>query len=642
MRGPSLAQWAVATLGLGLLVLASEGRVIENGYALDAVHTIEQNPNVRADADPASIFSSPYWDAEAFPGRGLYRPLTLLGFHLTRRIQADPVALDHATDLGLHLLCGLALLAFLMRMGGSFGVALVLCAIFLVHPVQTEVVASLVGRSDLLATLLALLALDMSLAGSVPAPALGPALFLLSSLSLLAKESTVGLFVILPACWAARAFWQGERSTSEILRRAALLAIPLGLAIVGNLVLREAVLGDLLVTDTAKIDEGASGFFASRWRALAFVSLYFQKLVWPHPLLPDYLTGVVPRQGPGLHLRAVTSLLLLSISLAWPVRTLRRSRRLSRAQLGVLLFWIAMAPVSNLVLPIGTPFGERLLYFPMIFLLLASLDLPLWRPVGRGQWGKVPRFWPAWLLLIAALGLASARRIPEWRDNRRLFRAAVRDCPGNYYSQVTWGSLLLHEGRPEDRERARRAFLAATRASPDESAAWTALGRMAIAEGDLEAAREFLEKAHERAEEDELEIATLNLARTYRALGAFAQFESLLVPAAQAHPEALLLQRELGGYWLERGRDREALRIFEGALANAPRDKALWRQVIRLLLRTGQEQKARERLEASPPGTLNYPFRLQLEREGFVLPGAPGLSAPDRLDRGSDEVFDSL
>ena len=396
--------------------------------------------------------------------------------------------------------------------------------------------------------------------------------------------------------------------------------LPLVLAILCNLALRQAVLGDLLVADTAKIDDAASGFLALRWRALAFVSLYFQILVWPHPLLPDYLSGVVALKGAGLHLRAVITSVLIGISFAWPAWTVWRNRSLSRVQLGILLFWVAVAPVSNLIVQIGTPFGERLLYFPMSFLLLATTDLPLWRPVRKGGLGRIPRLWPIWLIVILAAGLSSAARIPEWKDNRSLFQAAVRDCPGNYYAQVTYGSLLLHEGGPEERERARRAFLAATRASPAAAAPWATLGAMAMAEGDLARARSHLEKSHARAKEDEREIATLNLARVYRALGDFQKVEALLVSSVEKDPGASLLLRELGDFWAGRGREADALAVFERALANDPGNKDLWREVIRAHLRLGQEVRAAERLQASPSGTLTYKFRLQLEREGFVLP----------------------
>lgn len=72
MTGPSLRQLAMAVLLLGVLGLATHGRVVDSGHAFDPLYTVRDDPHVRADAQLAKIFSSPYCDAEAFAGRGLW------------------------------------------------------------------------------------------------------------------------------------------------------------------------------------------------------------------------------------------------------------------------------------------------------------------------------------------------------------------------------------------------------------------------------------------------------------------------------------------------------------------------------------------------------------------------------------------
>jgi tetratricopeptide (TPR) repeat protein len=620
MGGPSLRQIAVALLLLGVLGLATHGRVVENDYAFDAFYIVRDNPQVRPDVSIVEVFSSPYWSGEAASGRGLYRPLSVLSFQLTHRVWEEPVAVDHALDLGLHVLCCLALLAFLMQMGARFGVALTLSVVFLLHPVQTEVVASLVGRTDLLATLFALLALNFALARRVSGPWLWIGIWALFSMSLLAKESTANLMLLLPACWAARELWRGTLP-AEAIRGALPMVCCLGLAVACNLALRQAVLGDLLVAEAAVYDDESRGFFELRWRALAFTSLYAQKLIWPHPLLPDYLTGVVPIAGFGLNLRALLGGAMILGSAAWPAWAWFRDRSLTRVHLGILLFWIAIAPVSNLIVQIGTPFGERLLYFPLIFLLLSAIDLPLWRPVRVAGLGMGPKFWPAFAVVAIAMGMLSAARIPEWKNNLSLFRAAIRDCPENYYSQMSFGATLMREGGgPYERDLTLKAFTAAARIRPDSFSPPSMLGQLAYAEGDYPTARSYLEQANDRARGRERKPAALNLSRTYQAMEQFALVESLLVPLAQAHPEWIELQRELGDYWMSRGRIADALAQFERVLLAQPRDRTLWRAIIRAHLHLEQNEQAIQRLEAAPPGTVDYKFKLQLERDGLALP----------------------
>jgi hypothetical protein len=624
MAGLSSRQLAIATILLVALSVGAFGRVVENGYAFQAVPLVQLNPLVRPDASVAAIFSSPYWSPEIAPGHGLYRPLSVLSFQLTRRLQADPIALDHAIDLGLHALCSLALLIFLAQMGTPFGVALTLSAIFVLHPVQTEVVASLVGRSDLLATLFALLALVLALSRRARGPLLGVGLFVLFSLSLLAKESAVTLFVLLPACWAARASWRGT-PWAEIARHALGLALCLFLALVCNVILREAVLGNLLISEPAPFQDGLTGFFEVRWRALAYATLFGQKLLWPLPLLPDYLTGVIPTKGFALNLRAAIAGVALLASFAWAGWGGWQHRTLTRGQLGIVLFWIAIAPVSNLILQLGTPFGERLLYFPMLFLLLAAVDLPLWERVRIPSLGSVPRVWPVWILLWILLGFSSATRIADWKDDRTLFEAAVGDCPENYESQFAYANIVYRSGLPADRDRAKAAMVAAARIIPSAYTPRVALGVMAQEEGNDEQALARFEEAWARADsipDLEQQAAALNLARTYRRLEKFQALEAFIEPVAAAHPDWSELEAELIDYWRSRGRLDQVLAIHERALERDPADQARWRQVIWAELKLGQDQRAAERLAVAPVGTVTELFKRQLQRDGLSLPVA--------------------
>ena len=91
MTGPSLRDLALASLLFGVLAMATHGRVIDNDYAFDATYTVRDNPPVSADTKLVEIFSSSYWDVEAFVGHGLYRPLSVMSFQPTRRIWDEQV-----------------------------------------------------------------------------------------------------------------------------------------------------------------------------------------------------------------------------------------------------------------------------------------------------------------------------------------------------------------------------------------------------------------------------------------------------------------------------------------------------------------------------------------------------------------------
>lgn len=89
---------------------------------------------------------------------------------------------------------------------------------------------------------------------------------------------------------------------------------------------------------------------------------------------------------------------------------------------------------------------------------------------------------------------------------------------------------------------------------------------------------------------------------------------------ARARPEWIELQRDLGDYWLTRGRIADAIVQFERVLAKEPRDDTLWRAIIWAHLYLGEREKAILRLNSAPPGTVNDEFKRQLARDGLTLP----------------------
>jgi hypothetical protein len=229
------------------------------------------------------------------------------------------------------------------------------------------------------------------------------------------------MFVLIPAAVFFAPPKECEASSGR-LRSAGALVLPLALALAVNVAMRHAVLGGITVEESVDFGAGA-GFFAERWGALAFLSLYVEKVLWPTPLLPDYATGVIAIGSPGAHLRGTLVLVTGLALVAWIVLRLARDRRLDTPELAVLLFWTAILPVCNLVLPIGTPFGERLLHLPLVFLLMLALNPWLCREDGTTELGFRPGVAVACGLAIVACVVASARRVPDWHSNRTL-----RDC----------------------------------------------------------------------------------------------------------------------------------------------------------------------------------------------------------------------
>ena len=168
-RTPDLAARAAPWAGLLVLLAATALAYVPSlpgPFVLDDWGSIQANMRLRR-PDALRVPSL----AEML---SISRPVTELTFAADYRAAGlDPVRF-HAVGLGLHLaatLLAYAFLASLLRRAGHArprGVALVVAGLFALHPIQAEAVAYAAQRSEVLASLLYLLALallDRSAAG---------------------------------------------------------------------------------------------------------------------------------------------------------------------------------------------------------------------------------------------------------------------------------------------------------------------------------------------------------------------------------------------------------------------------------------------------------------------------------------------
>ncbi|XP_057412007.1 protein O-mannosyl-transferase TMTC1 isoform X3 [Balaenoptera acutorostrata] len=207
-RGCGLSAPGAAALLAGASCLCY-GRSLQGEFVHDDVWAIVNNPDVRPGAPLRwGIFSNDFW------GKGMaentshksYRPLCVLTFKLNIFLTGMNPFYFHAVNVILHCLVTLVLMYTCDKtVFKNRGLAFLTALLFAVHPVHTEAVAGIVGRADVLACLLFLLAflsysrsVDQCCAGEC-FPATASPFFLLLSLflgtcAMLVKETGITVF----------------------------------------------------------------------------------------------------------------------------------------------------------------------------------------------------------------------------------------------------------------------------------------------------------------------------------------------------------------------------------------------------------------------------------------------------------------
>ena len=440
-----------------------------NQFAFDDVTIVVVNPLVQSVSGVWRAFAAPYWPANL--GGLVYRPLPVATYALDWQLHS-PVWF-HAVNLVWHAGVAVAVAA-LARRWTSVTAALAAGLIFAVHPVHVEVVASVVGRADLMATLATCLAVYAALALDSIA---WSAAFLV--LGILSKESAAAVPALIALGWV---LGMGREAARPAQRRVlAYLASWFAIAI-AYLLLRVAVLHPYQGFPNLAPQFVGQGPIAIRMTAVAAFVDVVRLLLFPLHLQADYSpqerVAVTTPLAPGFLL----GLLCLSVWGALLVLAWRRGRRVEAYGLG----WIAIAylPVSNLIVPHGVVVAERLLYLPSVGLALAAgavLD-------------RLPRrAWAVALSVLVVAGAArSALRVPAWRDNRAAALAMIADAPLSYRSWDYLGWEYLWARRDE---RALASFRRAGSIYPGDARLHLAAAHMAYTLGRIALADSLLVRA---------------------------------------------------------------------------------------------------------------------------------------------------
>jgi protein O-mannosyl-transferase len=356
----------------------------------------------------------------------LFRPLRNVSFLIDYSLAGLKPAWWHVHNLLLHLINAILLL-FIARslLAGRFS-ALVAAGIFLLHPIQSEPVAWVKCRDDLLSNLFALAFLLLWVKWIRANARVGAWKdFCLASvymLACLAKEQAVilpllafALDAIVPREKPDRSE-RGMRGLAAWMRRFPGSAHPrtyalLGLTGIAFLAWRTAVLKG--VAQSAY--PGGSAYHTLLTMPGAIAS-YFRLLAFPLHQSADYSGMRTITSWHDTRFLACSALILLLLASAIAVR-----KRFPLETFGAAWIAISLLPVLNII-PMMQFMAERFLYLPMVGFSLACGSL-----IARLEKNKRSLASALSMLLILGAGALTLNRIPIWRNEKAFFEATAED-----------------------------------------------------------------------------------------------------------------------------------------------------------------------------------------------------------------------
>ena len=427
----------VVLLAVTLLVY---GNTLAGGFVHDDKPLVAENRLLRDPGNLPRIFTSGYWTTRDASVPELYRPLAVASFALNYLIAGPGPLSFHLVNLLLHAWVSWLVFRVGKELSGSSAAGWAAGLLFAVHPVHSEAVAPVVGRSELLSAGFALGALLLHRragASGSRRPLLVAGAAACYFASALSKENALilpAILLLLDAAFPVPPPARGERR-----RWLGAYSLYLFVALL-YLALRVGVLGAVGRSDIRPLDNplASASFVTARLTALITTGKYMGLLIYPAHLSADYSRDQIPLASGWTDPRLAGSLLALLAAAALVAWAWRRWRIVSFA---ILLYAVAILPVSNLLFPIGTIFGERLLYLPSVgFCLLvgALLDALLRRR-------RLSTCAVAGILLLTGSARTVARnRI--WHDDATFAISTARDAPRSAKAQFNLGVFLEEHG----------------------------------------------------------------------------------------------------------------------------------------------------------------------------------------------------
>ncbi len=556
-----------------LLGFLAYGRSLNYPYLADGHYLVEINPVVER-ADPYEILTTDFWRYKATAlGHSLYRPVTVASFAAEHELVGRPSApLSHWINLFLHLATALVLFAYLRRIGATSRAASIAAMLFTAHPLLMQGVVNVVGRADVLATLLSLAALwAMTHAGSWssredPSPsrhrlaAWSAALLVLLALG--SKETAVALPLLIVGQECLFRFGRREPGGRFWVNRLATLA-PIGIAGLLYLVARtltiEAFPALQYVRPMNNVLVGMTGEPRVA-TTLSMLRRYVQLLVFPSSSSADYSGVAIAPEASLVSLPALGGIIAavgFVVLLAAP--KLFRGASSRALSMSSLLFVLPYLVIGNFLVLSGTGFAERLIYFSATgFCAIVAIlfDLAATRLLGADR--RLPRVVQGVLAIL--LGVAAwhaGNQAGMWRDAEVLAERSLEAEPTSLRPYLGLAEIRRHFGRDDE---ALELYEAALVHSPEFGPAWMHKGVLLAKQGRIEEAGAALARAVELLPQEGEPKMWLGL--TLSREGRLDEARRTLSRALLNDPGLVKAGAELGHVLYRLGRHGEAATIY--------------------------------------------------------------------------------
>jgi tetratricopeptide (TPR) repeat protein len=374
----------------------------------------------------------------------IYRPFTLLTFAIEYEIFGKfDAGNGHILNIVLYgillVILGIFLVDLLSKKNLPIWVPLLVLLIYAVHPLHTEVVASVKSRDVLLSSIFAFAGILLWIRGK-GSPALWRQVFvgILFFFSLISKEESIPLLALVVGIGY---YFQGKK-----LGDAVKAVFPFLISAVVYMGIRAIVLDSADSVYNSMINSVLYGITPGEMLATNFYIYiqYVKLLFFPHPLSWDYSFSQISVQtfsNPVVW----GSLIFFGLLIYFAAKEFKSKNLFS---FGILFYLTSFSIFANLTasLIIGSNLGERFMFIPSLafsFLVVYSLYYLSQKYYPKRSFALV-----GLVLLPVILGFSwkTFDRAKVWESNLTLSASGVETAPKSWRTHMLYGDELRIQG----------------------------------------------------------------------------------------------------------------------------------------------------------------------------------------------------
>lgn len=533
---------------------------LKNSFVWDDVYLIVKNPFIKSWDFASKIFTSDLFCA--FGGKravGFYRPLQSLSLMFDYRLwHLNPMGY-HITNLLLHILNTVLVYSLVNLIVKDQKISLVTGLLFAVHPVHVEAVTYISGRADPMASFF-LLSAFLLFIRYTSYLGLKRAFFYLGSIALfilaiLSKE----MAIIFPLILISYDCTFAERTSLINIRdKIRYRHLPFFFVAVIYYFFRTLALN----LNGQIITAMRTGFVPRVLTSCKVIVQYLGLLFLPLGL---HMERKVPLITSPVEPTFLSSLFLLGIVAVIFIKSYRYCRTIF---FGLAWFFLALLPVSNIIVPLKARMAEHWLYLPSIGFFMA-ISIGLFRIARLKACASIPTLKNSMIASLALIfffySFLTVKQNTYWKDELTFYQRTLQFNPDSDKAHVNLG--ILYTGQ-RLRQKAKSEFEQAIKLNPDNFVAHKCLGNVYFIDGMYDKAMDEYKKSLEL--NPEYGGAHVNMGAIFYEKKLYDEAIREFEKAIKINPYDEEAYNNLGVIYLEKGWDEKALNEFKKSLRLNP------------------------------------------------------------------------